>query len=101
MTSSLLNSIFAKKAELEKYRKEDLATRKKILEILSQLPTKRDLKNLKIEILQAVDIRLDKLKREIYEGMGDIVNDGILKITDDHELRIERLEKHAHLAPSL
>lgn len=72
--------------------------------------TKEDLKVLKQEVLQDVDKKLEaqtkildqKLEqqtKDILAGVGDYIHDSLLSLLDNHDERIERLEKNSGLTP--
>ncbi len=45
------------------------------------------------------DKKLEKQTKVILESVAEVVQDGITPLIEDHETRIEKLEKHAKLLP--
>ena len=45
------------------------------------------------------DQKLEKQKNEIIQAVADTIHDSLLPLLDNHEERIERLEKNSGLTP--
>ncbi len=53
-----------------------------------------ELRYQKEDILTAMDRKFEKFKNEMLKAIAEMIHIGVDPITDDHEERIKKLEKH-------